>query len=213
MSQQQAAHAQPQARSATKARATFDTGNECAAWEPDGSIPQFSLLCLFRCLSLHKSSLKSISALSMRTRGTESYSSPKHMGNECPLPFASVRRPAPFSTEIASLMRLAWLDLTRQMDPTHFSVGDTVPVRQPSLLSGPALTRQQWWGDSRLRKTCNSCWRPIVRAPAISREPTASAQKRVRSMGSISWTAYSARLPTSLWLLIAPWSAPGYLPR
>src|SRR5712672_2686203 len=102
--------------------------------EPDGSIPQFSLLCFFRCLSLrrwHRIFLRSISALSMRMPGTESYSSPKHMGNECPLPFASVRRPAPFSTEIASLMRSVWLDLTRQMDPTHFWVGGTVPARQP----------------------------------------------------------------------------------
>src|SRR5712672_3987758 len=198
INQLEAAHAQSHARPGTKARATFDTSKECVAWEPDGSISQFSLLCFFRCLSLrrwHKSFLRSISALSMRMRGTESYSSPKHMGNECSLLFASVRRPAPFSTEIASLMRLAWLDLTRQMDPTHFSVGDTVPARQPSLLSGPALTRQQWWGDSRLRKMCNSCWRPIVRAPAISRGLTASAQKRVRSMGSISSTAYSAGLP------------------
>src|SRR5258706_249027 len=88
-----AAPAQSHARPGTKARATFDTSKECVAWEPDGSISQFSLLCFFRCLSLrrwHKSFLRSISALSMRMRGTESYSIPKHMGNECPLLFASV---------------------------------------------------------------------------------------------------------------------------
>src|SRR5262249_35423827 len=119
----------------------------------------------------------------------------------------------PFSTETASLMRSVWLDLTRQTDPTHCWVGDTVPARQPSPLNGPVLMRQQWWEDSRLRKMCSWYWRPIVLSPAVFRRHIAWSQKRVRSTGSISWTGSSARLPTSLWLLIAPWSARDYFPK
>src|SRR5207253_9747823 len=56
-----------------------------AAWEPEGSIPQFSWLCFFRCLSPHSLSLRrwhkiflrSISAHTMRMRGTGSYSDRK----------------------------------------------------------------------------------------------------------------------------------------
>src|SRR5215469_10499269 len=126
--QLQPTHRESQARSATKARGTRDTSARCAVYATNGSSQHFLSVCFFRCLSLrtrHRISLRSISELSTRTRGTESCSSPKHMDKACLLLFASARRPIPFSTETASLMRSVWLDLTRQTDPTHCWVGDT----------------------------------------------------------------------------------------
>jgi len=81
-------------------------------------------------------------------------------------------------------MRLVWLALTRRMDPTHFSVGDTVPGG--TILEWSRIDETTWWGGSGLRKMVQLAAEAYSRAAANSRNLQRQPRRRSDQWGGIS---------------------------
>jgi len=83
-------HAQIHAQLAMKAGATMIQAASAALGAGESAILLALLFPLSLAAQAAQDFLRSMSARSMRMRGTGIVFDPKHMSNECPLPFASV---------------------------------------------------------------------------------------------------------------------------